>query len=115
MAISLLHILSAFFCSLLKRRILRNTDTDAARVLLAASYGRMGLIEEAHEAWRELLHVTLAFSIEERRKVLPYKNADEFGRSSKRAQGRARFGRIRPRCAGETSTQFGDAYSFGME
>ena len=34
----------------LKRRILRNPDTDASRALLAASYGQMGLVEEAREA-----------------------------------------------------------------
>src|ERR1700722_8013138 len=33
--------------ALLKRRIVRNPDTDASRVLLAASYGQMGRIEEA--------------------------------------------------------------------
>ena len=31
--------------ALLKRRILRNPDTDASRVLLAATYGQMGLFE----------------------------------------------------------------------
>ncbi len=39
--------------SLLKRRILRNPETDASRALLAAAYGQMGLLEEAREAWRE--------------------------------------------------------------
>ena len=39
----------------MKRRILRNPETDASRVLLAASYGQMGLIDEAREAWREAL------------------------------------------------------------
>ena len=33
--------------AILKRRILRNPDTDASRVLLAASYGQIGLIDEA--------------------------------------------------------------------
>jgi len=65
---------------LLKRRILRNPDTDASRALLAASYGQMGLIDEAREAWRELLRVNLGYSIEQRRKVLPYKNPADFER-----------------------------------
>jgi len=65
---------------LLKRRILRHPDTDASRALLAASYGQMGLIEEAREAWRELLRVNPDYSIEQRRKVLPYKNPDDFER-----------------------------------
>jgi adenylate cyclase len=65
---------------LLKRRILRNPETDASRVLLAASYGQMGMIEEAREAWREALRVNPDYSLEQRRKVLPYKNPEDFER-----------------------------------
>ena len=63
---------------LLQRRILRNPDTDASRVLLAASYGQMGLIEHTREAWRGALRVNPNYSIEQRRKVLPYMNPDDF-------------------------------------
>ena len=66
--------------AILKRRITRNPNTDASRVLLAASYGQMGLIEEAREAWREALRVNPKYSLEQRRKALPYKNPDDFGR-----------------------------------
>ena len=66
--------------ALLKRRILRNPDTDASRVLLAASYGQMGLVDEAREAWQEALRVNPAYSLEQRRKALPYKNPDDFER-----------------------------------
>jgi hypothetical protein len=38
----------------------------------------MGLIAEAHEAWRGLMRVTRNFSIEHRRKVLPYQNPNDF-------------------------------------
>jgi adenylate cyclase len=65
---------------LLKRRIVRNPETDASRVLLAACYGQMGMIEEAREAWREALRVSPGYSLEHRRKVLPYKNPDDFER-----------------------------------
>ena len=65
---------------LLKRRILRNPNTDASRVLLAASYGEMGLIEEARSAWREALNINPAYSLDQRRKVLPYKNPENFDR-----------------------------------
>ena len=61
-----------------KRRILRNPETDASRVLLAASYGQMGLIDEARAAWREALRVNPSYSLEQRRKVLPYKNPADF-------------------------------------
>jgi len=65
---------------LLKRRILRNPATDSSRALLAASYGQMGMAEEARAAWGELMRVNPAYSIEQRRKVLPYKNPDDFER-----------------------------------
>ena len=66
--------------AILKRRILRNPETDASRALLAAAYGQMGLLEEAREAWRGLLRVNPDYSLEQRRKVLPYKNPDDFER-----------------------------------
>ena len=64
----------------MKRRIVRNPETDASRVLLAACYGQMGMIEEAREAWREAFRVNPDYSLEHRRKVLPYKNPDDFER-----------------------------------
>ena len=66
--------------AILKRRILRNPETDASRALLAAVYGQMGLLEEAREAWRGLLRVNPDYSLDQRRKVLPYKNPDDFER-----------------------------------
>jgi adenylate cyclase len=63
---------------LLQQRILRNPDTDASRVLLAASYGQMGRLEEAREAWAGALRVNPDYSLERRRKVLPYKNPGDF-------------------------------------
>ena len=64
--------------AVLKRRILLNPGTDISRVLLAACYGQMGRIEEAREVWREALRVNPAYSLEHRRKVLPYKNPEDF-------------------------------------
>jgi adenylate cyclase len=66
--------------SLLKRRILRSPETDTSRVLLAASLGQMGLVDEAREAWREALAINPAYSLEQRRNVLPYKNPADFER-----------------------------------
>jgi adenylate cyclase len=66
--------------ALLKRRILRNPETDASRALLAAAYGQMSLVEEAREAWRELMLINPSYSLEQRRQVLPYKNPDAFER-----------------------------------
>ena len=62
----------------LKRRIFRNPETDASRVLLAACYGQQGRFEEAREQWREALRINPGYSLDHRRKVLPYKNPGDF-------------------------------------
>jgi adenylate cyclase len=46
--------------------------------LLAATYGQMGRLDEAREQWRDALKVNPAYSLEHRRKVLPYKNPADF-------------------------------------
>jgi adenylate cyclase len=40
----------------------------------------MGRFDEAREAWREALRVNPSYSLEQRRKVLPYKNPEDFER-----------------------------------
>jgi adenylate cyclase len=64
----------------LKRRILRNPETDTSRVLLAATLGQIGRIDEARETWREALIINPTYSIEQRRTVLPFKNPADFER-----------------------------------
>src|SRR5260370_42001432 len=59
--------------AILKRRITRNPNTDASRVLLAASYGQMGLVEEAQSAWRGAVRATPAHSFGHPPKELPSK------------------------------------------
>lgn len=63
---------------ILKRRLVRNPDTDVSRVLLSASYGHLGRFEEARHEWQEAFRVNPDYSLEHRRKVLPYKNPDDF-------------------------------------
>jgi adenylate cyclase len=63
---------------LLKQRLTRNPVTDVSRVLLAASYGHLGRFDEARAAWQEVLRVNPNYSLEYRRKVLPYKNPEDF-------------------------------------
>ncbi|QND58849.1 adenylate/guanylate cyclase domain-containing protein [Mesorhizobium huakuii] len=65
---------------LLRQRLARNAVTDVSRALLAASYGHLGRLEEARAAWQELLRVNPNYSLEYRRKVLPYKNPADFER-----------------------------------
>ncbi len=63
---------------LLKRRIIRNPETDVSRVLLAASYGHLGRVEEAKAEWAEALRVNPDYSLEHRRQILPYKDPTDF-------------------------------------
>ena len=65
---------------LLKRRLARNPGTDVSRALLAASYGHLGRLDEARAEWREVLRVNPDYSLEYRRKVLPYKYPEDFER-----------------------------------
>ena len=82
-----LHYLAqAYFCmeryedaaAVLKRRIIRKPDTDMSRVLLAACYGHLGRAEEARTSWHEALRINPGYSLEHRRRVLPYKDPTEF-------------------------------------
>src|SRR5262250_548682 len=82
-----LHYLAqAYFCmgryedaaAVLKRRIVRKPDTDMSRVLLASCYGHLGRLEEARSLWQEVLAINSAYSVQHRRRVLPYKNRADF-------------------------------------
>ena len=61
-------------------RIARNPNTDASRMLLAASYGHLGRTEDARAAWQGLLEVNPGFSLAQRARVLPYKDPGDFER-----------------------------------
>ena len=63
---------------ILKRRLTRNPDSDISRVLLAASYGHLGRIDEARAQWQEVFRINPNYSLEHRRKVLPYRNSSDF-------------------------------------
>jgi adenylate cyclase len=82
-----LHYLAqAYFCmgryedaaAVLKRRIVRKPDTDMSRVLLASCYGHLGRAEEARTLWQDALRVSPGYSLEHRRRVLPYKDPADF-------------------------------------
>jgi adenylate cyclase len=61
-------------------RIARNPGTDASRMLLASCYGHLGRVEDARTAWAELLEVNPGFTLMQRARVLPYKDAGDFQR-----------------------------------
>jgi adenylate cyclase len=62
----------------LKARLARQPDSDASRVLLAACYGQLGRADEAQAEWQEVLRINPDYSIEDRRRMLPYKNPTDF-------------------------------------
>jgi adenylate cyclase len=64
----------------LVERIVRTPGTDSSRVVLAACYGHLGRAEDARAAWAELLEVNPEFSLTQRARVLPYKDAGDFQR-----------------------------------
>jgi adenylate cyclase len=70
-------------------RIARTPATDSSRMLLAACYGHLGRIEDARAAWAELLKVNPGFSLDQRARVLPYKDPRDFARI---AEGLAKAG-----------------------
>ncbi|EGE61088.1 UNVERIFIED_ORG: adenylate cyclase [Rhizobium esperanzae] len=63
---------------LLLQRVNRNPVTDVSRALLAACYGHLDRFEEARATWQEVLRINPDFSLEYRRKVLPFKNSADF-------------------------------------
>jgi adenylate cyclase len=64
--------------ALLQQRLTRNPQTDISHMLLAASYGHQGRTAEARAEWAEVFRVNPNFSLEHRRKVLPYRNSSDF-------------------------------------
>src|SRR5262249_26737524 len=65
---------------LLLKRIARTPATDSSRMMLAACYGHLGRADEARAAWADLLKVNPNFSLEQRERVLPYKDPRDFAR-----------------------------------
>jgi TolB-like protein len=63
---------------LLRRRLVRNPRSDSSRMLLAACYGYLGKHDAARKVWHELKDINPDFSLEQRRKVLPYKYPEDF-------------------------------------
>lgn len=64
--------------SALKRRIIRRPDTDVSRVLLASCYGYLDRPAEARVLWQEVLRHNPDYSLDQKRRALPYKNPDDF-------------------------------------
>jgi tetratricopeptide (TPR) repeat protein len=63
---------------ILRRRLMKAPQTDMSRVLLASAYGHLGRKSEAQDEWREALRINPDYSLEHRRRVLPYKKPADF-------------------------------------
>jgi adenylate cyclase len=63
------------------RRVLPlSPASEGSRMMLAACLGQLGRHDEARAAWRDLLAVNPAFSLAQRRRVLPYRNPADFAK-----------------------------------
>jgi adenylate cyclase len=62
----------------LTRRLARKPESDISRVLLAAVHGHMGNVEESRAEWAEALRINPDYSLEHRRRILPYRNPAHF-------------------------------------
>ena len=64
----------------LKQRLERNPNSETSYALLASCYGHLGRIAESRAAWAEVMRIAPNFSIERQRRILPFKNPDDFER-----------------------------------
>ncbi|MGF6227649.1 adenylate cyclase [Inquilinus ginsengisoli] len=64
----------------IEQRLARNQRSDTAFALLASCYGHLGQPEESRRAWQRALQINPGFSVERRRRVLPFRNPEDFER-----------------------------------
>jgi TolB-like protein/Tfp pilus assembly protein PilF len=66
--------------AVLNRRLIRNPNTDISRILLASIYGHLGQHEKARQHWDQAMAFNPRYSLEQRRRILPYRDPAEFDR-----------------------------------
>jgi adenylate cyclase len=64
----------------IQKRLAQNPNSETAHALLASCYGALGRAEECQAAWRETLRLSPGFSMERRRRVMPFRNPEDFER-----------------------------------
>ncbi|SEI17752.1 TolB amino-terminal domain-containing protein [Rhizobium tibeticum] len=64
----------------INQRLERNPQSETAYALLASCYGHLGRPEESRLAWEHALQINPGFSVERRRRVLPFRNPNDFER-----------------------------------
>jgi adenylate cyclase len=62
----------------LKQQLERNPNSEQSHALLASCYRHLGRFDEARAAWAEVLRIAPNFSMERRRRILPFKKPDDF-------------------------------------
>ncbi|TAX57045.1 tetratricopeptide repeat protein [Rhizobium leguminosarum] len=62
----------------IEQRLQQNSQSETAYALLASCYGHLGRPEESRQAWEKALRVNPDFSVERRRRVLPFRNPEDF-------------------------------------
>ena len=78
--------------AIFRQRIEREPMTDASRALLASALGHLGRIDEAREAWRDMLAINPKYSLEHRANV----QAPGAVRAHPRGAGQGGPSRLRP-------------------
>ncbi|QKK30438.1 adenylate/guanylate cyclase domain-containing protein [Rhizobium indicum] len=64
----------------IEQRLQQNSQSETAYALLASCYGHLGRPEESRQAWETALRINPDFSVERRRRVLPFRNPEDFDR-----------------------------------
>ncbi|WP_208245451.1 tetratricopeptide repeat protein (plasmid) [Rhizobium sp. T1470] len=64
----------------INERLERNPQSETAYALLASCYGHLGRPQESRMAWEHALQINPGFSVERRRRVLPFRNPNDFER-----------------------------------
>ena len=59
---------------------MQNSQSETAYALLASCYGHLGRPEECHKAWAQVKRINPDFSMERRRRVLPFRKPADFER-----------------------------------
>ena len=75
------------------QRLQQNAQSETAYALLASCYGHLGRAEDARQAWEKALQINPDFSIERRRRVLPFRDPEDFNR---RVEGLRKAGLLVP-------------------
>lgn len=64
----------------IRQRLERNPQSEMAHALLASCHGHLNRPEECRTAWEHALRLNPRFSIERRRRILPFRNPQDFER-----------------------------------